>query len=329
MELRNSSVLTLQRGTESARGAPVSVGRLHTRPAVSRAFTILELLVCLAVVSLLVSLVFPAIQQARECSRRVQCASNMRQISMGLHECHLTRDSLPAGWASAKHSAGGTGTLRDQPARKNTVWGWAVDVLPWLELQSLYNAVDRTGDLTSEATLSVRSISPPVLVCPSDSAASIFSLYHERADDAARTGSGDASQEVQLTTLPRCNYVGMFGVSDPDESKSGLGEGTFVANRPVRFRDLTRGLSNVAYIGERTARRLPATWLGVDLRGEDAPARLTGFAFLGPNRPDADECELDSRHTGFINMAFADGHVRQIADNIDRIVYQNMARRSE
>lgn len=329
MEQRKSSRLAWKRRTVSPRCAPRPARRTFIHSKSTGAFTILELLVCLAVVSLLFGLVFPALQQARECSRRVQCASNMRQISLALHERHLTRDSLPAGWASAEPSTAAARSGRNRPSSRNTAWGWAVDLLPYLELQSLYNVVDRSGDLTGEATLSVRSVTPPVLVCPSDSAALVFSLYSEQADNTARSGPGDSSGEVELTTLPRCNYVGIFGVSDPDESGSGDGEGTFVANRPLRFRDLTRGLSNVAYVGERTARRLPATWLGVDLRGEDAPSRLTGFALLGPNRPDADECELDSRHNGFINMAFADGHVRQIADNIDQIVYQTMARRSE
>ncbi len=64
------------------------------------------------------------------------------------------------------------------------------------------------------------------------------------------------------------------------------------------------------------------------MRGEDAVARMTGFANRGPNRVEADECELDSRHSQSIKVLFADGHVRAISDDVDQNVYQGMARRS-
>ncbi len=49
---------------------------------------------------------------------------------------------------------------------------------------------------------------------------------------------------------------------------------------------------------------------------------------IGPNRKDADECELDSRHDQLINVLFADGHVQPVSDDVDQFVYRKMARRN-
>jgi prepilin-type processing-associated H-X9-DG protein len=78
-------------------------------------------------------------------------------------------------------------------------------------------------------------------------------------------------------------------------------------------------------VGERTARKLPSTWLGFDLRGEDAAGRVTGQAWLGPNRADADECEFDSRHPGGVNFLWGDGHVAWLIDEIDAMLYRQLA----
>ncbi len=291
---------------------------------VRRAFTVLELLVTMSLIVLLIGLIFPAIQVARESSRQLHCSNNLRQISLALQNRHDTFGALPAGWTG----------LSDRPVHgpdeDQTAWGWAVDVLPFFEQNALHVQIDRSSPVSSSSNEFVRGQRPAFLLCPSDSAVPFFDLYAGTEVRGAHGASGDSVGEPRiLVSLPQSNYVGVFGVSDPDDAGDRAGEGTFIAERPISFRDLTRGLSNVATVGERTARRLPATWLGVDLRGEDAQARLTGFAFLGPNRIDADECELDSRHHQSVNMAFADGHVRRIANEVDRVVYQGMAKRSE
>lgn len=308
--------------------------------------TVLELLVCLAVSTVLIGIVCPAIHTARESARRLQCTSQLKQVTTALHLYHETHGHLPAGWMAMRppgqsaRTAWATIDSADAPDEPGTAWGWAVDLLPFLEQQSLFAQVDRTDSLLDESNADVRQARPSILLCPSDSAAPVFDLYAGDEDDnafvtqLAKPASGyedrtEADPDAVLVSLPQSNYVGIFGVSDPDECAGREGEGAFLGNRTLCFRDLSRGLSQVALVGERTARRLPATWLGVDLRGEDAPSRLTGFAGQGPNRPDADECELDSRHSGCVNMAFADGHVRPVANDIDRTVYQSLARRSE
>lgn len=272
----------------------------------------LELLVVLFVVGLMTGLLLPAVQSAREGARRMQCASNLRQLGLALHGAHELRQRLPAGW--------------NPQAEPERVSGWARDLLPLLDQAGLDGLLQTADSLEKSAELVRRHGTPRIFVCPSDLFAATFVLYEETGEPQSRTV---ARPDRPLLKLPHSNYVGIFGVSDPDDCGACIGEGTFIGNRGVGLSELTRGLSQVAVIGERSARRLPATWLGVDLRGEDATARLTGFADRGPNQEAADECELDSRHPGCVNLLFADGHARAIADSIDRTVYQNMARRSD
>jgi prepilin-type processing-associated H-X9-DG protein len=152
-------------------------------------------------------------------------------------------------------------------------------------------------------------------------------LYLE--DHNVSDGDSDPLSEEVLMELPQANYVGIAGYTDPDEPAGFDGSGVFMHRRRISFRDLTNGLSHVAVISERTARKLPSTWLGFHVLGEDAPARVLGFCNLGPNLPTSDECELDSRHPGCVQVVFADGHVEPVFNGVDQQIYRRMAMRAE
>jgi prepilin-type processing-associated H-X9-DG protein len=263
--------------------------------------TILELLVTIGLVTVLMAFLLPAIHSARESARRIQCQNNLRQIGLALHQHHETSGSLPRGWTPQEGA--------------DFANGWAATILPLLEQSALHERV----------STSLTNVTPDVFICPSDSAAKLFQLYAESERDHGIPESAATRPVSVLVELPHANYLGVFGTSDPDKPGAVDGGGAFIGRGAIRFRDLSNGLSQVAVVSERTARKLPSTWLGFHPDGEDAAARVLGFAALGPNRVDADECEFDSRHPGCINMLFADGHVRTIADDIDSAVYRAMA----
>ena len=267
--------------------------------------TVLELLVTIGIITVLLALLVPAVHSARESARRIQCQNNLRQIGLALHQHHETAGCLPRGWA----------------LKKGTVFaiGWATCILPWLEQSALQERVRHA----------LTTVTPSVFVCPSDSAAMLFQLYAEHDSERSMPDSAAPLPVDVLLELPHANYLGIYGTSDPDELGEIDGGGSFIARDSIRFSDLTNGLSQVAVVAERTARRLPSTWLGFHVDGEDAAGRVLGFAALGPNRVDADECEFDSRHPGCIHMLFADGHVRSVADDVDSSVYRRMAKRNE
>jgi type II secretory pathway pseudopilin PulG len=292
-----------------------------------RAITVLELLVTMFVAGILLSVLLPAVQSARETARRAHCQNNLRQIGIALHLHHDTYQNLPLGWSEV------TG--------KPIATGWIPDLLPFLEQTELRSQVQSDWPLsfsegkpagsgfsvtTNSAATSLMK-TPAVLLCPSDVAEGTFRLYMENHRTA--DGEPDPLSEEVLMELPQANYVGIAGYADPDEPAGYDGSGVFVHRRRVSFRDLTNGLSQVAVISERTARKLPSTWLGFHVLGEDAPARVLGFCSLGPNAATSDECELDSRHPGCIQVLFADGRVQPVHDGVDTQIYRRMAMRAE
>jgi prepilin-type processing-associated H-X9-DG protein len=283
---------------------PRSLGKVATT-----AMTVLELLVVMGVITLLVGILLPAIQAAREAARNVQCQDRLRQIGVALHVHHDKYGRLPAGWHTN--------------ADGQTAFGWAPYLLPELEETSLFSLIDFHQPTSSPAA--ILSITPAMFICPSDEAEPRFDLFEELQ---AQPDFGQDSQHL-LVTLPCANFVSVFGNSDPDHQSDGLGEGPFIKNRTVRFAEIVRGLGKVMFVGERTARKLPSTWLGVYVNGEDAQSRMVGAAEQGPNRSDADECEFDSRHPGHANFLWGDGRVQAVADDVERSVYQNSARRDD
>lgn len=267
-----------------------------------RGFTILELLVTFSIIGLLVGLLLPAVQAAREKSRRAQCQSHLNQLGLALHGYHETNGSFPAAWQWQRPM--------------ESAYGWNTALLPFLKQKPLFDRLDRTLPLADDRNQQARLTSLPPLLCPSDITEQTFELFAE-----------DVAILSPLVTLPTASYLGVFGTIEADDLPIPTGDGTFWGCHPTQITDLQRGLSQTAIVGERPMARVPSTWLGVDFRGEDAACRIVGNAELGPNHPDADECEFGSRHPGQANFLWADGSVRAVSDNVDNKVYHQFTQR--
>jgi prepilin-type N-terminal cleavage/methylation domain-containing protein/prepilin-type processing-associated H-X9-DG protein len=121
-----------------------------------RGFTLVELLVVIAIIGVLVALLLPAVQSAREAARRMSCTNALKQIGIALHNHHDVRNALPPGAVNT----GGNGT--------DCFATWAIEILPFMEQQSLYQRYDQTKMNTNTVNRPVLQSRVTSYDCPSD-----------------------------------------------------------------------------------------------------------------------------------------------------------------
>jgi len=266
-----------------------------------RALTLIELLVGIAMIGLLVALLLPAIQAARESARRTQCTNHLRNIGVALHHFHDVHRHLPAGWLA-------------DVADGEPGWGWGAQVLHFLEQNALFDSqIDLNAHIDEPENDAARETVIPVFLCPSDAA---------------------ASQRVMLTSLHtplfevgRSNYVGVFGTQEIEDDP-GNGDGSFFHNSSIRFADILDGQSNTLLVGERSSRHLGSTWVGMVHGATEAMARVVGSCDHVPNDPHSHAEDFGSYHASGANFILGDASVRLIGSDIDLAVYHALATRA-
>ena len=138
---------------------------MHFRraPTPVRGFTLIELLVVISIIGVLISLLLPAVQSAREAARRAQCVNNLKQIGIALFNYENSVGAFPPGYIDYQNNPNNTPDL-DMGAG----WGWAAMSLPFLEQQPLYNAINFNLAITSPSNSTAVVTSLTVFQCPSD-----------------------------------------------------------------------------------------------------------------------------------------------------------------
>jgi prepilin-type N-terminal cleavage/methylation domain-containing protein/prepilin-type processing-associated H-X9-DG protein len=137
-------------------------------------FTIVELLVVIAIIGILIALLLPAIQAAREASRRTQCANQLRQLAISFHNHHDTHKHLPTGgwhWSWLGYPDYGYG--RDQPG------GWMYNILPFMEEGDLHDYGQGLTAAERDAATRVRVQRPfEGMTCPSRRRANVYAFVN-------------------------------------------------------------------------------------------------------------------------------------------------------
>jgi prepilin-type N-terminal cleavage/methylation domain-containing protein/prepilin-type processing-associated H-X9-DG protein len=283
-----------------------------------RGFTLIELLVVIAIISVLVGLLLPAVQRVREAAARTQCENNLRQIGLALHNYHDTLGTLPPGYldnAPWPNDDQGPG------------WGWGALLLPFLEQQSLHGRIQFKLDVGDPANAATVATFLKVFFCPSDLQYGSFTV----------TDGGSNSWVVGQGSYVACN--GNDGV---DDNSTPPHTGAFVRDTVgFRFAEITDGLSNTFFVGERCTTMSYSTWAGVPLGAQDPSLRTPGnfsggsalvLGHCGPHLPNdsivTDADAMSSRHTGGVQFLFGDGSVRQINNTISQPTYDALATRA-
>jgi prepilin-type N-terminal cleavage/methylation domain-containing protein/prepilin-type processing-associated H-X9-DG protein len=250
-----------------------------------RGFTLIELLVVIAIIAILIGLLLPAVQKVREAAARMKCQNNLKQIGLALHNYENTNGYFPPGYTDGNTNPALTPDNDSGPG-----WGWAAYLLPHLEQTNVYNRINFNQPIGTGVNAQVSQIQLPVFLCPSDSFQQPYSVY-------------DSSFGNPIATVASSNYVGCngwvecfngaMGNPQPGPGNDGLGgaygpggAGVFFRNSKTRVANVTDGMSNTVFAGERSSNHAPATWTGA-VPGGRCPAWMATQPATAPNTPPA------------------------------------------
>jgi len=157
-----------------------------------RAFTLVELFVCIGVISLLLSLLMPAVQSAREAARRIQCTNNLRNLALGALNFEAAHKRLPGPSFNAHPNSNAY----------TTDTGLFVALLPYMDYTSLYSRFDLSVPCNSLSNRELLGTPPRILKCPS-------AQESETLINIAEFFSGPDVDGLYGKT---CDYVGNNGI---------------------------------------------------------------------------------------------------------------------
>lgn len=312
----------------------------------ARGFTLVELLVVIAVIGILVALLLPAVQAARESGRRINCVNNLKQLGLAVHNYHDAQKALPPSSTVQKGANsvwGGGGTWKQD---SGTQFSWIVFVLPYIEGDNLFQQFDLSKSVfqQSDAALAAR---PKFLLCPSD--------------DASKDGFFQESTYTQGKKLAKGNYAAYTSPFHIDLQHEF--PGALIGNKQNNFANILDGTSQTILAAEIRTRNVltdqrgawAVGWTGATLLGFDMHSDTTADGVYKPNagsvgwtqRPNTDGPNMDtlvrcdnptqaqflnmpcltlpgwesaaprSRHMNGVNVVLLDGTVRFLRDNVD------------
>lgn len=232
-------------------------------------FTLVELLVVIAIIGVLAALLLPAIQSARESSRRITCSNHLKQIASAalLHES--THGFLPSGgWGDNWAGCIDLGSGRDQPG------SWAFQILPFLELRNLHELALGSGCAGPQAETQIGKMveTPvPLFYCPSRRSAEAYPLVNRssanyspprsagKSDYAANLGDTNFftndNGPVSLEEYDTHNWAhsgDIFTTNYAQACKCGTGHTGVVFQRSeIEMRQITDGTSHTYLFGEK------------------------------------------------------------------------------
>ncbi|WP_084760373.1 DUF1559 family PulG-like putative transporter [Zavarzinella formosa] len=273
------------------------------RMGLSSGFTLVELLVSIAIITTITGLSLSAVHRIRGLSDRSKCHNNLRQIGLAFHDSHITNGFFPPGVASNLNN------------HRMPFASWCVFLLPFLDQSMLWNqakdAFQADPDFQHIPPHVGQKLVVPVFVCPSDARIRHSQIVAEERFERAFT-----------------SYLGVIGLN------SSLKDGVLYIDSQTSIKDITDGTSSTIMVGERppSADLILGWWYagwGQDRTGEGDMLLGTrtynsGSNGLGcssgpykymPGKIDnqCDAFHFWSLHEGGATFLFCDGSVRHVS----------------
>ena len=294
-----------------------SMRQSHDSGSRQRAFTLVELLVVIAIIGVLVALLLPAVQAAREAARRCSCLNNISQLALAVHNYEFAVEHLPAGVINPE------GPIRSEDNGQHV--SWLVQILPYIEMQNVYNIFDIEEGAYAPANSMVRATTVSVFLCPSYPGSDL-----------------NEEETAAVSTYAGCHH----DVEAPIDADN---HGLMFLNSQIRYTDILDGSSQTILIGEYRPdeagmyegrfRRMQNSlgWVS----GTRATLRNTGSSFEDtrswrrqnaeplPQPGPLDVGGFSSAHPGGAQFALADGSCRYLSHDTDPETRQQLGHRAD
>jgi prepilin-type N-terminal cleavage/methylation domain-containing protein/prepilin-type processing-associated H-X9-DG protein len=325
---------------------------LFARRTRCRAFTLVELLVVIAIIGILVSMLLPAVQQAREAARSLQCKNNLKQLGLAIANYETTHECFPPSGIVGKNPSP-TGSDGAFVERQGKMFSWIVLILPQLEQGNLHANFDLNVDVLNQAK-DPQATPLKMAMCPSDASRGRF-LQDSSLTNNKKFAKGNYAA-----------FVSPYHTDLQDKYPGGL-----AGHRKHRTQDIKDGLSNTLVVSEvrtrdraddqRGAWALPwtgATILSFDIHADESNPNISHYIpsassigatqmpnSIGPNIDMIHKCSDTagaqvermpcgeygggsmhylsaaprSNHPGGVNVVFLDGHVGFISNSVNEM----------
>lgn len=285
-----------------------------------RGFTVIELLVAVGVVSILLALLLPAVQQARESARQTQCRNRLRQFGLALGNYHQTHGLFPINYGRGPFDETNTGA------------SWLQMILPFVDQMPLYNRIQFGQPLAHPENAAVARTVVPLYLCPSDggrggmmdgryNVSGVQAICNYKASLGSNWDRGRFAPSVSEFGRNRNNPDGL------DHCNGLICRGGDLQVTSTRMRDLHDGASHTFAVGESVPEWCSHTWWYY-FNGSTATCAIPLNYRREPEESPSDWHEhlgFKSRHPGGAFFSMADGSVRFVNESIDYDLYRRLA----